>query len=202
VIKANNFVITVHAMTRWNERFSGSFEDALEKSFPYGVQKGSSTYYLNEAIDAVFVVKENTVITVLTKMQAVANIQMNGIQFATVQSYDCPEQLPKQADEQLRRKTESHVDLKINELFGSIRKCTDHALAELAEGHRYRHVIEHALRLRKRDANRLVELQKATMAKNFLLQIIKDELGKERRREVVAMLQEELGLSTPVIDSD
>tara|TARA_R110000868_G_scaffold390624_1_gene660346 strand:- start:564 stop:962 length:399 start_codon:yes stop_codon:yes gene_type:complete len=77
-------LFTIHAHCRWAERFQTSnvdIVDAFNDTFLFGAQHGNARYFLNAKLDAVFCVKEGYVTTVLTKAQAIANMQQNGISF-------------------------------------------------------------------------------------------------------------------------
>lgn len=70
------YAINDHARDRFAERFPGhDIETELSGAMPFGAQLTGSTLLLSEC-EAVFVVKDDqTVITTLTKRQAIANIQ-------------------------------------------------------------------------------------------------------------------------------
>jgi hypothetical protein len=70
-----NYKFTNHALQRWSERFSKyNIEYEIANSFPFGGQYGNDLMLLSPC-EAVFVVNKNTVVTILTKEQAVSNIQ-------------------------------------------------------------------------------------------------------------------------------
>lgn len=65
-----------HALARWRERFAAfDIHKEYDASIPYGCQIGTGILLLSPC-DAVFAIKEgNFVVTVLTKEQAVVNVQ-------------------------------------------------------------------------------------------------------------------------------
>jgi len=68
-----------HAIERWSEWFDcHSLEEQLKESVPWGAQRRSDRLLLSPS-GAVFVCDGNVVKTVLTKEQAIANMQMHGI---------------------------------------------------------------------------------------------------------------------------
>lgn len=79
-----NLVIDYHAFQRYRERFGHSpitLENAFKDSVPFGGWRRNTEYYINVDHEMVFVIdlsldySKKTLITVLTKPQAMANIQ-------------------------------------------------------------------------------------------------------------------------------
>lgn len=69
--------LTAHARERFDERFSGKdIQAEFAAAVPYGPTFGNSAYLLSPC-GAVFAISRNAVATVLTKSQAMANIQVS-----------------------------------------------------------------------------------------------------------------------------
>lgn len=68
-------LVTTHASDRWEERGvqDDSLADVLKRAVPFGGQRGKSILLLDGEV--VFATKEGIVKTVLTKAQAIANMQ-------------------------------------------------------------------------------------------------------------------------------
>ncbi len=64
-----------HAAARFDDRFQGlSFKEEYESATPFGGQFGDHSLLISKN-DVVFVCRKNVIITVLTKEQALCNIQ-------------------------------------------------------------------------------------------------------------------------------
>lgn len=68
--------VTLHAMDRWMQRSKGDIREAIARAIPFGGQCGSATMLIDDEIVFVLERKKWTITTVLTKDQAIANIDM------------------------------------------------------------------------------------------------------------------------------
>lgn len=75
------YYITPHARDRWEERCGlEGLQESLAVAVPFGAQYSGSAYLLDPARQMVFVVADGrTVTTILTREQAVANMQAFGL---------------------------------------------------------------------------------------------------------------------------
>lgn len=106
------YIFTKHAVKRWNERFPCiKMREQLRLAVPFGATFGK-TILLISPIEAVFVVKCDAIVTVLTKHQALANIQAAIAPNLKIEPAQKTVEQPKKADifgEQIHALAEEHA---------------------------------------------------------------------------------------------
>lgn len=179
--------ISEHAWDRWRERFGGDMLAEMRRAVPFGAQRGLSRYLRNG--DAVFVVTDGVVVTVLTHHQAVANMQMTGIQMRTadiIPAQIC--QASRSIKEQKRKKRNPKMnaaEAAIHAFLERVMKCDDDDLAKLFVESRFSSFIGMLIKLKNkvRNTNRAVVAQSKERA--IVLQIVAERYGAEARTEII-----------------
>jgi len=121
-MKLKKLTVSSHAVERWKERFPNrNLDQELGKAIPYGAQRGKAQFLKNN--DAVFVVERNLVVTCLTLEQAIANMQMSGVQFSESPTEAKPVQ-QQEATEAPKKPDSKRDKLNIRSLKRSIDSTT------------------------------------------------------------------------------
>lgn len=157
-MKLKKLTVHSHAVERWKERFPNrNLDQELATAIPYGAQRGRAQLLKNN--DAVFVVEKNLVVTCLTLEQAIANMQMKGVQFSESPTEAKPVQ-PQEVTEAPKKPESKRDKLNIRSLKESIDSktagllnhaiCngTDEELRELSKIKGATGLFEHVLKWR------------------------------------------------------
>ncbi len=157
-MKPKKLTVHSHALERWKERFPNrNIDQELATAIPYGAQRGNAQLLKNN--DAVFVVEKNLVVTCLTLEQAIANMQMKGVQFSESPTEAKPVQpqevteAPKKPEIKLDklniRSLKESIDSKTAGLLNhAICNGTDEELRELSKIKGATGLFEHVLKWR------------------------------------------------------
>lgn len=199
VVKTS-YQITAHAQCRWGERHSGDMLEALANSLPFGAQMGNDKYRKHE--DAVFVIRSGKVITVLTVMQAMANMQSKGICFdaqlimpSTPVVAETQVTVPKKLK---KINAKSPQDTAVGRFLDTLRKADEDELAAMAVYSPHENFIKQWSRMKRRireqieftaskdeECRKILEIVRRTFGDAARLAII-EELNKGKSSEVPA----------------
>lgn len=187
-------LFTIHAICRWTERFQESnvgIIDAFNDTFLFGAQHGNARYFLNAKLDAVFCVKEGYVTTVLTKAQAIANMQQNGISFddpARVEINKPATAIMKKSKEKATKTTTEESYMRALGQF--LIESDEQELASAAVGHTQKNLIEYVAKLKRQDKKRLEQIQRESDRYHKLLKAVEQLFGSEAVSKVIVAFQE------------
>lgn len=186
-------LFTIHAYCRWAERFQTSnvdIVDAFNDTFLFGAQHGNARYFLNAKLDAVFCVKEGYVTTVLTKAQAIANMQQNGISFDDPIRVETnkPATTMKKSKEKATKITTEESYMRMLGQF--LIESDEQELASAAVGHTQKNLIEYVAKLKRQDKKRLEQIQRESDRYYKLLKAVEQLFGSEAVSKVVVAFQE------------
>jgi hypothetical protein len=179
--------VSVHAEHRWFERFGGDLFKSLRRAIPFGAQRGDARYLKDG--DAVFVVNNNVVTTVLTHHQAIANMQRAGIRMRTADLIPAQVSMSSKAAKELKRqKKNPHMnstELAIHAFLERVMACDDDDLAKLFMESRFTSFIGMLIKLRNKVRNVNAAVVRATKERAIALRTVKDICGDEVWQRVV-----------------